>query len=75
MVNNIVVQPVEPKPHEAAMRQVRTILGARHHFDPLDLDALWVWDTLESVNLTDRIFMTIFFAAVALSFSTPPAQR
>jgi putative ABC transport system permease protein len=67
-VNNIVVQPVNPQLHEAAMRQVRTVLGARHHFDPLDLDALWVWDTLDSVKFTERIFhtMTLFFAAVAL---------
>ena len=67
-VNNIVVQPVNPALHEAAMRQVREVLGARHHFDPIDLDALWVWDTLDSVKFTDRIFhvMTIFFAAVAL---------
>ncbi len=67
-VNNIVVQPVRPDLHEAAMRQVREVLGRRHHFDPLDLDALWVWDTLDSVKFTDRIFhaMTLFFAAVAL---------
>ena len=67
-VNNIVVQPVNPQLHEAAMRQVREVLGARHHFDPIDLDALWVWDTLDSVKFTDRIFhvMTLFFAAVAL---------
>jgi putative ABC transport system permease protein len=67
-VNNIVVQPVAPQLHEAAMRQVRAVLGERHHFDPLDLDALWVWDTLDSVKFTDRIFhvMTLFFAAVAL---------
>jgi putative ABC transport system permease protein len=59
---------VNPQLHEAAMRQVREVLGARHHFDPIDLDALWVWDTLDSVKFTDRIFqvMTIFFAAVAL---------
>jgi putative ABC transport system permease protein len=50
------------------MRQVRSILGQRHHFEPTDLDALWVWDTLDSVKFTDRIFhvMTLFFAAVAL---------
>ena len=67
-VNNIVVQPVNPELHAAAMREVREVIGARHHFDPLDLDALWVWDTLDSVKFTDRIFhvMTIFFAAVAL---------
>ena len=67
-VNNIVVQPVSPAVHEAALRQVREVLGQRHHFDPHDLDALWVWDTLEGAKFTDRIFhtMTIFFAAVAL---------
>ena len=68
MISNLVVQPVSAPLHEAAMRQVRTILGERHHFDPEDLDAVWVWDTLNSVKFTDRIFhvMTLFFAAVAL---------
>src|ERR1700761_129372 len=67
-VNNIVVMPISPKVHEAALRQVRAIIGGRHHFEPEDLDALWVWDTLEGAKFTDRIFhaMTIFFGAVAL---------
>ncbi|QMV19826.1 FtsX-like permease family protein [Granulicella sp. 5B5] len=67
-VNNIVVQPVSPEKHVAALREVREILAERHHFDPDDLDALWVWDTLEGAQFTDRIFhvMTLFFAAVAL---------
>jgi putative ABC transport system permease protein len=67
-VNNIVVQPVSAAQHIAALRQVRQVLGDRHHFDPADLDALWVWDTLEGAQFTDNIFraMTIFFAAVAL---------
>ena len=67
-VNNIVVQPVSPALHEAALREVRQIIGDRHHFDPLDLDALWVWDTLDGAKFLDRIFgvMTLFFGAVAL---------
>jgi putative ABC transport system permease protein len=67
-VNNIVVQPVSAKLHQAAIRQVRMVLGSRHHFDPEDLDAVWVWDTLEGAQFTDNIFraMTIFFGAVAL---------
>jgi putative ABC transport system permease protein len=67
-VNNIVVQPVSAKLHQAALRQVRMVLGSRHHFDPEDLDAVWVWDTLEGAQFTDNIFraMTIFFGAVAL---------
>lgn len=67
-VNNIVVMPISPNVHEAALRQVRAVIGGRHHFEPEDLDALWVWDTLEGAKFTDRIFhaMTIFFGAVAL---------
>ena len=67
-VNNIVVQPVSAALHVAALRQVRQILGDRHHFDPADLDALWVWDTLQGAQFTENIFrvMTLFFAAVAL---------
>ena len=67
-VNNIVVQPVSAAVHIAALREVRQVLGDRHHFDPADLDALWVWDTLEGAQFMDNIFraMTVFFAAVAL---------
>ncbi len=67
-VNNIVVQPVSPDVHVAALHEVRQIIADRHHFDPKDLDAVWVWDTLEGAQFTDNIFraMTIFFAAVAL---------
>jgi putative ABC transport system permease protein len=67
-VNNIVVQPVSADVHEEALREVRDVLGRRHHFDPKDLDALWVWDTLAGAKFTDNIFhaMTIFFAIVAL---------
>lgn len=68
IVSNIVVQPVSPLLHVAALAEVRQILGDRHHFDPKDLDAVWVWDTLEAAQFTDSIFhaMTVFFAAVAL---------
>jgi putative ABC transport system permease protein len=67
-VNNIVVQPVSAAVHVAALREVRQIIGDRHHFDPKDVDALWVWDTLAGAEFTDNIFhaMTVFFAAVAL---------
>ncbi|MGA8940366.1 MAG: ABC transporter permease [Acidobacteriaceae bacterium] len=68
IVSNIVVQPVSASMHVAALREVRQVLGERHHFDPTDLDAVWVWDTLEGAQFLDNIFrvMTIFFAAVAL---------
>ncbi len=67
-VNNIVVQPVSPDLHVEALDQVKRILAERHHFDPLDKEAMWVWDTLEGAKFTERIFsiMTLFFATVAL---------
>jgi putative ABC transport system permease protein len=67
-LSNIVVQPVSPAQHTAAVREVREILAERHHFEATDLDAIWIWDTLEGAQFTDRIFhaMTLFFAAVAL---------
>ena len=68
IVSNIVVQPVSAAVHVAALHEVRQIIADRHHFDPKDTDAVWVWDTLEGAQFTDNIFraMTIFFAAVAL---------
>ena len=68
IVSSIVVQPVSAAVHVAALREVRQILGDRHHFEPADLDAVWAWDTLEGAQFTDNIFhaMTVFFAAVAL---------
>ncbi len=67
-VNNIVVQPVSADLHVEALAQVNRILADRHHFDPLDKEAVWVWDTLQGAKFTERIFsiMTLFFAAVAI---------
>jgi putative ABC transport system permease protein len=67
-VNNIVVEPISPDLHEKALAQVTRILAERHHYDPNDKEALWIWDTLEGSKFTERIFsiMTLFFGAVAL---------
>ncbi|WP_263365921.1 ABC transporter permease [Edaphobacter bradus] len=67
-VNNIVVEPVSPDLHEKALDQVTRIIAERHHYDPNDKEALWIWDTLQGSKFTERIFgvMTLFFGAVAL---------
>ncbi len=67
-VNNIVVEPVSPDLHEKALDEVKRIIAERHHYDPGDKEALWVWDTLDGSKFTERIFsvMTFFFGAVAL---------
>jgi putative ABC transport system permease protein len=67
-VNNIVVEPISPDLHEKALAQVTRIIAERHHYNPNDKEALWIWDTLQGSKFTERIFgvMTIFFGAVAL---------
>jgi putative ABC transport system permease protein len=67
-VNNIVVEPVSPDLHEKALDEVKRIIAQRHHYDPEDKEALWIWDTLAGSKFTERIFsvMTFFFGAVAL---------
>jgi putative ABC transport system permease protein len=67
-VNNIVVEPVSPELHEKALDEVKRIIAVRHHYDPDDKEALWIWDTLDGAKFTERIFsvMTLFFGAVAL---------
>ena len=67
-VNNIVIEPVSPALHEKAVLQVQHILAARHHYDPDDKEALWIWDTLDGAKFTERIFgvMTLFFGVVAV---------
>lgn len=67
-VNNIVIEPVSPDLHVKALEQVTRIIAERHHYDPNDKEALWIWDTLEGSKFTERIFsvMTLFFGAVAL---------
>lgn len=57
-LNDFVFQPTSSEEHEAAIRQVRQILGRRHGFDAEDKDALGVWDTVE----TYRRITTLYFA-------------
>jgi len=67
-LNNLVFTVESADEHQAALAEVYRALGRKHHFDPLDKDALFVWNTMEGAKLTARIFdvMTIFFGCVAL---------
>lgn len=68
-LNNIVFEVANPEEHEAAVDQVRHVLGRAHHFDPKDKDALFVWDTMQGAKLVENIFnvITIFFGCVAIT--------
>jgi putative ABC transport system permease protein len=67
-LDDIVFEVSDAEGHEAAVDQVRRVLGRAHHFDPKDKDALFIWDTMDGAKLVENIFnvITIFFACVAI---------
>src|SRR5579862_7248734 len=67
-LDDVVFEVGDPEEHEAAVLQVRHALARVHHFDALDKDALFIWDTMEGAKMLDKIFgvVTIFFGCVAI---------
>jgi putative ABC transport system permease protein len=67
-LDDIVFQVADPETHDDAVLQVRRVLGRVHHFDALDKDALFIWDTMEGAKLLENIFavVTLFFGCVAV---------
>jgi len=68
IVNDIIYVPASLTEWKAARRQVLRVLGRNHQFDPGDEGAVYVWDTVESAELVDQIFvsMTAFLGAIAV---------
>ena len=68
IVNDIIYVPRSLTEWKPARRQVLRILGRNHQFEPDDPGAVYVWDTVESAELVDNIFvsMTYFLGAIAL---------
>jgi putative ABC transport system permease protein len=67
-LDDIVFEVADPEEHEAAVLQVRRTLARVHHFDALDKDAMFIWDTMDGAKMLDKIFgvVTIFFGCVAI---------
>jgi putative ABC transport system permease protein len=67
-LDDIVFQVADPQTHDDAVLQVRRTLGRVHHFDPIDKDALFIWDTMDGAKILAKIFdvVTIFFGCVAI---------
>jgi putative ABC transport system permease protein len=67
-VDNIIFTPRSADDHEAAIRQVRAVLGRRHGFSPADEGALWFWDTIKDARMVGQIYesMQWFLAFVAV---------
>jgi putative ABC transport system permease protein len=67
-LDDIVFEVGNPEAHEAAVTQVRRALARVHHFDPVDKDAIFIWDTMDGAKMLEEIFgvVTIFFGCVAI---------
>lgn len=58
-LNDFVFQPTSAEEHEAAIEEVKQILGRGHGFDPNDKDALSIWDTVDSFKNITNLFTSI----------------
>jgi len=67
-LDDIVFEVGNPEEHEEAVLQVRRAIGRVRHFDPLDKDALFIWDTMDGAKQLAKIFdvVTLFFGCVAI---------
>jgi putative ABC transport system permease protein len=67
-VQAIVYRPASLKDWQSAQRQVKTLLGRIHGFDPEDEKAVFINDFVEGAELFDSVFnsMEIFLAVIAL---------
>ena len=67
-LDDIVFEVGDPENHEAAVLQVRRSIGRVRHFDPVDKDALFIWDTMDGAKQLSKIFgvVTLFFGCVAV---------
>jgi putative ABC transport system permease protein len=68
-IDNIIFTPVTADAHEAALRQVKAVLGRHHDFNPEDRGALWAWDTVEQARMVSTIYdsMQVFLTFVAVT--------
>jgi putative ABC transport system permease protein len=68
IVNDIIYVPASVAEWKPARRQVMRVLARNHQFEPDDQGAVYVWDTVESAEMVDQIFvsMTAFLATIAV---------
>ena len=68
IVADIIYVPRSLAEWEEAQRQVKRVLGRNHGFDAADEGAIHMWDTVESAQMVDEIFvsMTAFLGTIAV---------
>ncbi len=67
-LSNLILQPYSEEVGDAAELQVRQILAREIGFDPLDKDALPIWNTVKQAKLMARMFnsLRVFLSSVAI---------
>ena len=67
-LSDLILQPISPQLGDAAELQVRRLLAKEKLFDPLDKDALPIWNTVTQARFLERLFTSgqIFMGAVAV---------
>ncbi|MBI4909474.1 MAG: ABC transporter permease [Acidobacteria bacterium] len=68
IVNNLIYVPASVTEWKAARQQVLHVISRNHDFAPDDKGAVYIWDTVQSAELVDNIFisMTAFLGVIAL---------
>lgn len=68
IVNDIIYVPSSLAEWKEARKQVLRVLGRNHQFETDDQGAVYIWDTVESAEMVDQIFvsMTAFLATIAV---------
>jgi len=68
LVQSIIYRPTSVDEWALAQKHVRELLARNHNFDPLDENALHMWDTIESAQEFARIFNAteMFLSVIAL---------
>ncbi len=67
-IDNIIFMPVTADDHDKALKEVKTVLGRRHGFEPTDEGAIWAWDTVEGARMVATIYdsMELFLSCMAV---------
>lgn len=67
-LSNLILQPRSPELGDAAELQVRQVLAREKSFDPLDKDALPIWNTITQARFIKKLFdsLKVFLGAVAV---------
>ncbi len=68
LLSNMIAQPISAPVHMEAEKEVRSLLGEIHNFDPLDEDAVGIWNTARQSKLLDTMLasMQYFLATVGV---------